>query len=460
MIRKSLLIAAAVLFIVAGGTMFFFLRPVILYDGEKITQLRPRVWTVGQALFAAGISIDPRDLVVPDLDQPVPLDGSIRVERAVQAYLWMDGQILSIAGMERTPAGLLDRAGIALADGDRLLWNGEIIARDTKLPANTPLVLQVERALPLTIEVNKEQRQINGYGPSAARVLWDAGIHLGPGDQLSVKPGSPIEEGMTIAYRAAVPLTIQVQGSEIRSQSAAVSVGAALAEAGAALQGLDYSQPHEDQPLPADGRIRVIRVREEILLEETQVPFDSQLDPDPNLELDLRQPSQAGQYGVQIARERVRYEDGQEISRRVDSEWAATNPVAQIIGYGTKVVTRSENTPDGAIEYWRKIRVRATSYSPCRLGTTDNRCSYTTASGMRLTKGIVAVSLQWFRMMRGQQVYIPGYGYGTIADYGGLRGMSIDLGFDEDNFEQGAIVGWVDLYFLTPIPNSIPWTLP
>jgi hypothetical protein len=38
--------------------------------------------------------------------------------------------------------------------------------------------------------------------------------------------------------------------------------------------------------------------------------------------------------------------------------------------------------------------------------------------------------------------------------------MSIDLGFDEDNFEQGAIVGWVDLYFLTPIPNSIPWTLP
>jgi 3D (Asp-Asp-Asp) domain-containing protein len=308
--------------------------------------------------------------------------------------------------------------------------------------------------------VNGEQRQINGYGPSAARVLWDAGIHLGPGDQLSVKPGSPIEEGMTIAYRAAVPLTIQVQGSEIRSQSAAVSVGAALAEAGAALQGLDYSQPHEDQPLPADGRIRVIRVREEILLEETQVPFDSQLAPDPNLELDLRQPSQAGQYGVQIARERVRYEDGQEISRRVDSEWAATNPVAQIIGYGTKVVTRSENTPDGAIEYWRKIRVRATSYSPCRLGTTDNRCSYTTASGMRLTKGIVAVSLQWFRMMRGQQVYIPGYGYGTIADYGGLRGMSIDLGFDEDNFDQGAIVGWVDLYFLTPIPNSIPWTLP
>ena len=203
-----------------------------------------------------------------------------------------------------------------------------------------------------------------------------------------------------------------------------------------------------------------MRVREETVLTETLVPFDSQFAPDPELELDLQRTNQAGQYGVQVTRERVRYEDEQEVSRSVDSDWTATNPVPQTIGYGTKVVTRSEETADGTIEYWRKIHVRATSYSPCRLGTADGRCGYITASGARLTKGIVGVSLKWFRMMRGQRVYIPGYGYGVIGDYGAVSGMWIDLGFDEENFEEGAIVGYVDMYFLTPVPPNIPWTLP
>ena len=141
-----------------------------------------------------------------------------------------------------------------------------------------------------------------------------------------------------------------------------------------------------------------------------------------------------------------------ELEVAVTTSLAALNP--------DLALDRFTRTPDGTIEYWRKIRVRATSYSPCRLGTGDNRCSYTTASGARLAKGIVAVSLKWFRMMRGQRVYIPGYGFGVIGDYGALPGMWIDLGFDEETFEQGAIVGSVDMYFLTPIPATIPWTLP
>jgi len=62
--------------------------------------------------------------------------------------------------------------------------------------------------------------------------------------------------------------------------------------------------------------------------------------------------------------------------------------------------------------------------------------------------------------MRGQRVYIPGYGFGTIADAGGgIPGQYwIDLGYTDDTY-----VPWhqnVTMYFLTPIPSTIPYTLP
>lgn len=438
----------------------YLLRPVTITDQENTWQVRPAALTTGQALAAAGLRLGEHDLVEPATDRLIPLNGQIRIRRAVQAYVWDNGQLRLATGLENTPAGLLEMAQIELGKGDRLLWNGQPIGLSNPLPPGQPLVLQIERALPIQVISNGQEQILYSRGPTAARALWEAGVRIGPGDLLLTDPGSPLQAGAQLIHEAARRLTIRVGERQIVSWSAAKTTGGALAEAGVALTGLDYSQPAEDQPLPEDGRVQVIRVREEILLNTTLADFESQFAPDPELELDRQRVLQAGQYGVQVSRERVRYEDGREVERKIDSDWTASQPAAQTIGYGTKVVIQTANTPGGPIEYYRKVRVYATSYSPCRLGTGDGRCSWTTASRMRLTKGIIGVSLRWFRAMAGQRVYVPGYGFGIIGDYGAVSGMRIDLGFDEENFEEEAFVGWVDLYFLTPVPESILWTLP
>jgi 3D (Asp-Asp-Asp) domain-containing protein len=290
--------------------------------------------------------------------------------------------------------------------------------------------------------------------------LWEAGIQPGPADRLSENPAALVSETNTIAYLPARAVTIQARGQQLTTRSTAETVGQALAEAGVALQGVDYSQPAEDLPLPEDGVIRVVRVREEINLKENLVPYGSKVAPDPDVELDQSRVTVAGQYGINVSRERVRYEDGQAVSRTADSEWTASQPVDQTLGYGTKVVVKTLDVPGGPIEYYRAVQVYATSYSPCRLGTGDGRCNWTTSSGARLTKGIIAVRLSWYRMFGGQRVYVPGYGYGVIGDVGG--GLPdrywIDLGFDEDTYQP--IVGWTTLYFLTPVPANVPWALP
>jgi resuscitation-promoting factor RpfB len=456
--RNIFLLAAAVIAAGLLASAGYFWRPIYIEDQGEIIQVRSSALTVGQALHSAGSRLDPLDRVTPDLESPVPFDRKIYIERAVHAYLWENGRVRSVAGLERTPEELLENAGIELSEGDELLWNGQNIPLAEPLPHGVPIVLYMQQAQQVQLVNNGEASQIETTSSTAAEVLWQAGIRISPGDWLSVDPAAPLDEEITIGYEAARPVIIQTVEETITIQSAVVSVGQALAEAGLALQGLDYSLPAEDQPVPQDGTIRLVRVREEVELEENLLPFESQSAPAPELELDQRQTIIPGQYGVQVIRERVRYEDGQEVSRIFDSDWIASEPVAQTVGYGLKIVPKTTDTPDGPIEYYRAVQVYATSYSPCRLGT--GKCNHTSASGARLTKGIIAVTLSWYRQLAGHRVYVPGYGFGTISDVGGgIPGRYwIDLGYDDDNY-QGTL-GWTTMYFLTPAPAVVPWALP
>ncbi len=462
MLRYKLPVGIAALLLVLAAAFLF--RPIHIQDEDHIYSLgafqhAPMLKT-GQVLEAAGLHLSPDDQVEPPLDSPVALDGEIHIRRAIRVRLWEAGQLQEIRTFGRTPAEVLKSAGISLSATDRLLRAGLVLDLKAPLSPGNTEVWQIERPVPFDVLVDGQTKHILTFASTVAGALWDAGIILSPGDWLSSPPGEVLTKmGEKVALQRATPVLIQVEGHIIRASSAAATVGQALAESAVSLQGLDYSLPAEEQPLPADGVIRVVRVREELIFEQTLTPFDSKTQPDSEIELDQRKVVQAGQYGLKVNRYRVRYEDGQEVSRALDAGWTASEPQSQIVGVGTKAVPHTLDTPDGTIEYWRAVTVYATAYSPCRLGTPDH-CSDTTASGAKLTKGIIAVSQSWYGLMAGQRVYIPGYGFAVIADTGGgIPGRRwIDLGYDDSNYVGGART--VTLYFLTPIPENVPWTLP
>jgi 3D (Asp-Asp-Asp) domain-containing protein len=132
-------------------------------------------------------------------------------------------------------------------------------------------------------------------------------------------------------------------------------------------------------------------------------------------------------------------------------------PKTRTVGYGTKVEVNTTTVDGVQIEYWRAVQMYATSYSPCRLGTST--CGNTTASGKQLQKGMVALPTNLYLSMKGQQLYIPGYGYATVEDAcGGCVGQPwIDLGYSDDDYE--AWHWWVTVYFLTPVPQNIIYVL-
>jgi len=225
-----------------------------------------------------------------------------------------------------------------------------------------------------------------------------------------------------------------------------------------ALQGLDYSIPPEDAPIPEDGKIRLVRVREDVTLEQEPLPFGIQYQPLPEVELHPQQIVQTGEYGLTARQVRVIVADGVEISRTVEAEWVARAPLPRIVGYGTRVVVRTLDTADGTISYWRAVDVYATSYSPCHIGI-PGKCSATTASGKTVQKGMIGVIRPWYNYMQGLPVYIPGYGFATVEDIGGgVTGSHwVDLAYSDAEW-----VGWsrrVTVYFLAPAPANIMWIL-
>ena len=415
----------------------------------KVIYLR----SLGLILFLVGLA-----LLGLGWRKPVSPADTGDAGQSSQVRIQADGQAHTVTSLERLPANLLVLAGVRLFPGDQLLADGLDVAPDAPLPLAASHSLQVRRALLVTLQDGPRLQSFLSTAVTLGQALADAGITLHVEDHLTLPPETLLNTPLHAVLERSVQLTVQLQNGQVQFRSTASTVGEALAESGLGMQGLDYSQPPAASPLPPNGQIRLVRVQEVVTVEQEPLPFESEQQPAPEVELDSRKIQQAGELGLKARRVRTRYEDGIEVSQAVEGEWTALQPKKQIIGYGSKIVIRTLNTPDGPIQYWRAVQMYATSYSPCRV--VNGQCNDTTATGAKLQKGIVAMTTTWCHYTCGGKVYVPGYGVGTVADTGGgIPGRYwIDLGYSESDF-----VNWhqsVTVYFLAPVPADIMWVLP
>ena len=456
--KKLLPILAIILFLSGTLGIFFSAHKTVtlVVNGESQT-LATYAFTVQGLLEGQGIPIGEEDSLTPPMTHWLREGETINLEQASQFLITVDGEEYILLTSERLPVEILSQVDITLFPGDQIYVDGAPGAPEDPITHRAGHSLQVRRGTPITLFVDGQKQTFTSGAATLAQALWDEGIRLYSSDHLAPAPSTPLNgDPLQVQLTRSQELTIHLQSRTIPTRSTASSVGTALAEAGLALQDLDYSLPDENAPLPKDGQIQVVRVQEEIILEQEPIPFGVTFQPADSVDLDTQAILAGGEYGIQARRVRVRYEDGEEVSREVEKEWTAKEPQPRVIGYGTKITVRTVDTADGTLQYWRKVTAYATSYKPGDAGVNN-----TTASGATLKKGVIAVIRSWFGYMQGQRVYIPGYGIATIEDIGGgVAGQNwVDLGYAKDNY-----VPWnrnVTVYFLTPIPASgnIMWVL-
>jgi uncharacterized protein YabE (DUF348 family) len=370
----------------------------------------------------------------------------------------IDGnQLRIVATQERTASAILAQAGVIVSPADELLFNGYRVAPDADLEAGSG-TLQVRRALSVSIGGKSRQTTARTVGEA----LSEAGLTLHAADSIAPPAASSLATAEAVSYEPARELIVEADAQERRILSSASTVSGALAQAGLPLLGLDYSQPPGNEPLPTDGRIRVVRVSESLLLTEKSIPFKNEYRDSGDVEAGMEQIVQPGVQGLSVSRIRIRYEDGKEVSRQTEAETVVRPPQNRISLRGTKIVLKTATVDGVKIQYWLKLQMYATIYSPCNSGT--GGCSSGTASGLKAGKGVVAVDPGLYAYVSGQRLYVPGYGSAVIGDVGGGHiveqntGVSryrwIDLGFDDNNITD--MSGWITVYFLAPAPAAIP----
>lgn len=456
-------------------------RPVWVTVDGVAEQLSTHRRTVAALLLDLDLELHPQDRITPPLDAPVTRNLHLVVERARPFLILADGREVEVASWGQSVRQLLKDAQINVDPYDRVLVGGRSVGLDEPLPPPVtiaaavtydrgydwerygiePTQLRLQRAIPITVDDGGLPFTLRTTAETVGEALRQAEITLYLGDRVWPTLGSQLNTGLRVQIQRSRPITLQVDGRLIKTRTQAKTVADALAELKIGLAGSDMVEPALEHELVNNVRIRIVRVHQDVEIEDEIIPFETLFEPDPNLALDTQQVVNPGAPGINRQRYHVRYEDGQEVARTLQDSWVAQEETQRVIAYGQRIAPQTFTAPDGSqITYWRKLRMYATSYSAATAGVSRDSPTYgRTFTGELMRTGIVAVDPRVIPLR--SRVYVPGYGIGDALDRGSaVLGRHIDLGFADDELQYWT--RWVDVYLLWPPPPShqITWVLP
>ena len=449
----AVVVTAVIGVIVAIITLTQTFPVTVIADGEA-REIQTRPDTVAALLDAANVMLNEGDRVSPALDSALEDGMVVRVDRARSVFLMVDGETTPLWTPLTNPAEILDSVGVRVSGSDRVQIDGTEARIDELAQWLVPTSsIVVRHAVTLRVHEDGEVQTLQTTGNTVGEALFEAGITLYLTDTTTPDVNTPLTSNLDVTITRASPVEIAVDGEILHIRSRGTTVAAALSDVGVTLVGMDYTIPAESAPLRPGMTIRIIRVREEIEVVQKPLDYETVYQADATLELDQRQVIQQGQPGIEETRVRVRFENGIAVQHSEGETVVVSPPVNEVINFGTNVVIRTIDTPDGPREYWRKLRMYVTSYHPAALGG-----DAMTATGHMVQRGVVGSDPDI--LPYGTQIYVPNYGIGEVQDTGGARSMPlwVDLGYSDADYR--GWYGYHDVYILTPVPPEIDYILP
>lgn len=265
---------------------------------------------------------------------------------------------------------------------------------------------------------------IRTHAGTVAAALAEAGVQLAAADAVTPGLSETLSRRTVIEVRRAVPLTLTVEGQSRSIQTAAATVAEALEGAGVTLDENSVVSPEPATPVTAGLEVAVKRRTQVTQVLSESIPFDTVRREDASLELGQERVLQAGESGTRQVTILKTLEDGREVKSEVLEAKVVKPPQARIVAYGTVgQISRGGQT----IRFRKALTMTATGYTA---GTESNPwATGFTYTGVKATRGVVAVDPKVIPLHT--RLYIEGYGFAVAEDIGGaIKGNRIDLCFD------------------------------
>lgn len=282
----------------------------------------------------------------------------------------------------------------------------------------------------VTILDGSTVREVKTFKSDIKGVLHDAGIVLGPKDEVVPSLNQSLKKGMEIKIIRAFPVKIRVDGGEFSVMTTKDTVAEVLFEAGIEVNNEDRVEPSLDSTTYPYMDIKITRVTYDYITENQRIYYHLIKRKNDSLEKGITRVIQPGREGLKEVIYRVTYEDGVEVSREVISENIVKEHQDKIVEYGTIdtfITSRGET-----VRFTKVYNMIATAYDAGyqSTGKTPDHPEYgITYTGMRVRRGIAAVDPKVIPL--GTRLYVEGYGFAIAADTGSaIKGYRIDLYHD------------------------------
>jgi uncharacterized protein YabE (DUF348 family) len=328
--------------IIGSAVYFFTAVPVTLIIEEVSQQVRTRQQTVEGMLTELGVLVDPEDVVAPSLDAPIRANMEVTIDKAEPIALLVDGQTKRFRTHLVQPLDILAEAKVTLDPHDRVLVDGSPISDEPLTSA--PRMLEVIRAITITLDDAGERRELRTTARSVGAVLHEAGVTLYLADEVTPPLESVLRDKETISIKRSVPIVVTLDGHKIETRTHSASVIEALAQIGVVPIGFDKVLPAEDAPIQAGMTIRIVRVTETDEIEHQPVPYDRDIRLDASLKPGEQVIVKQGQNGIVEVRIHVQREDGLVVSRSTPTIVVIQTPQAEIIAQGPTLSPTIEPT--------------------------------------------------------------------------------------------------------------------
>ncbi|ACL74558.1 3D domain-containing protein [Ruminiclostridium cellulolyticum] len=267
-------------------------------------------------------------------------------------------------------------------------------------------------------------------------VLEQTGIKVDKADYISM----PFDAKLTkihqnvINIKRAVPVSIKVDGKELDVKTCKDTVSEVLKDNNISVDSDDkFVGSQLGDKIVSNMKISIVRVEEKTITETLPIPFKTITKENKRLDKGVRNTVRQGKEGVREKLYKVVFEDGKQTTKQLIKDFVATNPLNCIVEVGTVL---NYNTARGeTIRFSKVLDMRATSYT-ASFKDTGKRPGEPgfgiTATGAKVRRGIIAVDPRVIPLGTRVYVEVPGkaadYGYAVASDTGGaIKGNKIDV---------------------------------